>query len=279
MGVGAGSVDYLIATSYLHPIHAGVYGVGHGLVTLHGRWSAAVLACGAGAVLSHRDAAQLWGIYSSRRRAIDVTAPGRSRHRSQLITVHRPRSLDARDVTTRQAIPVTTVPRTLLDVAEVLRPHQLRRAWDESQRLDLFDLTAIRELIRRSPGRHGLKPLTRLINEHLDAPLTKEELEARFADIVRDFDLPRPIYNAALLGYEIDALYEDERIAIELDSFEFHGKSRAQHERDRVKQLDLQLAGYTVIRVTWRMLNDPARTAAQIQNLLSARQVASVAPA
>jgi very-short-patch-repair endonuclease len=278
-GIPRGSIRKRLATGRLYLIHPGVYAVGHPDITLRGLWRAAVLACGPGAVLSHRDAAHLWGIRESHRRPIDVTAPGRSRHVSERITVHRPRALDPRDVTCKDGIPVTIVPRTLLDCAEVLKPRQLRRAWDESQRLDLFDRETIQELMDRSPGRHGLRPLGALMSEYLDAPHTREELEARFADMVRDFDLPRPIYNAALLGYEIDALYEEERIAIELDGFEFHGKSRAQHERDRVKQLDLQLAGYTVVRLTWRMLNDPARAAAQIQNLLSACQVASVAPA
>jgi Protein of unknown function (DUF559) len=278
IGVGVGAIEHLIATAYLHQVHRGVYAVGHRTLDLRGVWMAAVLACGARAVLSHRDAAELWGFYKTRRRAIDVTAPGRSRHRSERITVHRPRSLDPRDVAVRDGIAVTTVARTLLDLAEVVRPHQLRRAWEEAQRLDLLDLNAVIDIMNRSPGRRGLKPLRALVAEQLDAPATKEELEARFADVVREFGLPQPIYNASLLRYVVDALYPEAKLAIELDSFEFHGKSRAQHERDRVKQLHLQLAGYTVVRLTWRMLTDPARTAAQIQNLLSARQVASVAP-
>jgi very-short-patch-repair endonuclease len=278
-GIPRGSIRKRLATGRLYLLHHAVYAVGHPEVSLHGHWRAAVLACGAGAVLSHRDGAELFGIYKGYRRAIDVTAPGRSRHRSERITVHRPRTLHDDDVTEREGIPVTTVARTLLDLAEVVPERRLRRAWDEAQRLDLFDLNAIEHTLGRARGRRGLKPLIKLVKEQLDAPHTKEELEACFADFIRDFRLPKPLYNAALLGYEIDALYATERIAIELDSFEFHGKTKAQHERDRRKQLDLQLAGYTVVRLTWRMLkDDPAKLAAEIQNLLKARQVASVAP-
>jgi hypothetical protein len=279
IGVGRGSIAHWLRIGRLYLLHPGVYAVGHPEVSLHGRWRAAVLACGPGAALSHRDAGELDGFYSSRRRAIDVTAPGRSRHKSALITVHRPRTLHPDDVTTKDGIPVTTVARTLLDLAEVLKPHQLRRAWNESQRLELFDLKAIRATMARGVGRRGLKPLAALVSEQLDAPATKEQFQARFDDeVVRPFGLERPIYGAPLLGYEIDALYPRERLAIELDSFEFHGRSRAAHERDRVKQLDLQLAGYTVVRLTWSMLNEPAVVATRIQNFLSARQVASVAP-
>lgn len=279
LGVSRSAIKKRLATGRLYQIHAGVYAVGHPEISLHGRWRAAVLACGAGAVLSHRDAAQLWGFYESLRRPIDVTAPGRSRHVSKLITVHRPRTLHDDDVTEHQHIPVTTVARTLLDVAEVLRPHQLRRSWNECQRLDLFDLSAIYETMARARGRRGLKPLKLLVAEQLDAPETKEQFQRRLHDeVVRPFNLKRPEYGAALLGYEIDALYREERVAIELDSFEFHGKTRAAHDHDRVKQLDLQLAGYLPLRLTWSMLNDPATVAARIQNFLSARQVASVAP-
>jgi hypothetical protein len=268
LGVGVGAIKYWLQVGRLHQLYRGVYAVGHPRIDLHGRWHAAVLACGANAVLSHRDAAHLWGLRPSARRAIDVTAPGRSRHNRDRISIHRPRSLHRDDVTAHQRIPVTTVPRTLLDLAEVLQPRQLRRAYEESQRLELFDRTAIESVLARSPGRRGIKPLTALLDERGDAPHTKRELEALFYDMCREYGIPLPQVNVALLGYEVDAFWPTERVVVELDSWEFH-KTPARHERDRVKQIELQLAGYEVVRVTWKMLQDPARLSAQLLTLLA----------
>jgi very-short-patch-repair endonuclease len=268
LGVGRGSIAKRVARGHLHPIYRGVYAVGHADLTLHGRWRAAVLSCGPHAVLSHRDAAHLWDFRRSARRAIDVTAPGRSRHLRDGITIHRPRALHRDDVTTHERIPVTTIARTLLDLAEVLTPRQLRRAYEEAQRSDRFDLRAIQATMARAHGRRGLKPLGVLAAEQLDAPATKRELEARFYDVLREFGLPMPHFNAALHGYEVDALWPEQRIVVELDSYEFHGKSRARHDRDRVKQVHLQLKGYRVLPYTWRMLSDPAAAAAQLRTFL-----------
>jgi hypothetical protein len=269
LGLGQSLIDHWVHNGRLYLIHAGVYAVGHRRLDRHGRWRAAVLACGPGAVLSHRDAAHLWGFRRSARRDIDVTALGRTRHRRRGLTVHRPRSLHEDDVIMREGIPVTTVPRTLLDLAEVIRPQQLRRAFEESQRLELFDLSTMHALLGRSRGRRGVKPLNVLLAEEADAPTTKEELEYRFADFIRDFGLPQPIYNATVAGYEVDTYWPDLDRIVELHSFEFHGKTHAQHERDSRKWLDLQLAGYVVTRVTWRMLNDPERLAEQLRAFLA----------
>jgi hypothetical protein len=269
LGMPATLIDHRVRDGLLHAHHPAVYSVGHGYLDLYGRWWAGVLACGPGSALSHRDGAYFWGFRRSARRDIDVTAVGRTRHKQRGLTVHRPRSLDPRDVTTVDGLPVTTVPRTLLDLADVLHPRQLRRAFDETQRLDLFDATSLHELLARSPGRRGLRPLGALLAEHEDAPATREELEARFADFIKQARLPRPIYNASVNGYEVDAYWPLLRRIVELHSFEFHGKSRAQHERDSEKWLKLQLAGHVVTRVTWRMLGDPATLAAQLRAFLA----------
>jgi very-short-patch-repair endonuclease len=268
-GIPRGSIRTRLRTGRLHLLYPGVYAVGHPAISLHGRWLAAALACGPYGVLSHRDGGALYCIHSSARRAIDVTAPGRSRHLRTGITIHRPRSLHPDDVTLVEQIPVTTVARTLLDLAEVVRFRQLRRAFEESHRLGLFDLTAMNATLARAHGRRGRRPLSLLVAEATDPPPTRSEMEDRLNDIIRDFNLKRPAFNAGLLGWEVDALWPDECVVVELDSFEFHGKTRAQHERDRRKQLDLQLRGYTVIRLTWSMLQEPATVAAQLEVLLA----------
>jgi very-short-patch-repair endonuclease len=269
-GIPRGAIRARIRTGHLLVLFSRVYAVGHLNLTLRGRWRAAVLSCGPGACLSHRDAGAFYRFRPSSRRRIDVTAPGRSRHNRPGIDIHRPRSLHPDDVTIEDGIPITTPARTLLDLAEVVSPRQLRRAWDESQRLGLFDRHAILATCARAHGRRGLKQIRALLAEEMDVTHTKSEMQSLFDDVFRAFpNLKRPVQNTLLHGREVDGFYPDEKIAIELDSYEFHGKTHRQHERDREKQLFLQRRGYTVVRLTWKMLQDPAQVAADLTELLS----------
>jgi very-short-patch-repair endonuclease len=268
MGYGRGAIDHRLAIGRLHLLYPGVYAVGHADVSLHGRWRAAVLACGAGAVLSHRDAAHLHGFRQSARSAIDVTTAARGRHGPKGITIHRVRFLHPADVTQVQRIPVTTVARTLLDNAEVLNARQFRRAFEESERHRLFDLHAVEALCARSPGRRGLKPLGQLLGERLEPAPSRTEIEHVFFDICRASGIKLPLMNAALLGYVIDALWPEERVAVELDSYEFH-RTRADLERDHQRQVALAVAGYRVLRFTWRMVTrEPEAVAAAVRAVL-----------
>jgi hypothetical protein len=227
---------------------------------------AAVLAHGPGAVLSHRSAAALWELRPSAR--VEVTAE-RSRVGLAGIVVHRARTLDPRDAAIRDGIPVTAVARTLLDLAEVLRPRQLERAVDEAERLRMFDLNAIQSLCRRSPGRHGLRPLIALLGETFDAPpATKSELERMFFGLCRDGGLPLPVANAWVAGVEVDAHWPGTDLVVELDGYAFH-RTRGAFERDHARDLRLQLAGYRVLRLTYGQLTgERAEVTATIRALL-----------
>lgn len=231
---------------------------------------AAVLACGPTALLSHRSAAALWGLRPSLGTRVDVTAPGRSRHRQAGIVLHRVRDLHRDDRTQRRGIPVTTVPRVLLDLAEVLRSRELERALEEADRLRILDVRALERLCWRSPGRRGLRPLGELLTEHrLPAPRTRSELERRFLDLCRDARLPRPVVNVVVAGFEVDAVWIGARVVVELDGYAFH-RTRAAFERDRVRDTALQLAGYRVLRVTHRRLEaEPAAVTEAVRSLLA----------
>jgi very-short-patch-repair endonuclease len=270
MGFGRGAIRNDVADGRLHRVHAGVYAVGHAAVGGQGRLIAAVLACGPAAVLSHRSAGGIWELRQGSQTAVDVTVPGRTRHRRPGITLHRVRALHPDDHTTRQGIPTTTVARTLLDLAEVLNPRQLERTLEQAERQRLLDITAIEQLMSRSPGRHGLKPLkTLLLNAAVDlAPETRSTLERAFLDLCKAHHLPRPQINVAFAGYEVDALWPDHRLVVELDGRAFHS-TRAAFERDRVRDADLQLAGYRVIRVTYRRFTtDSAGVARTLRALM-----------
>lgn len=268
LGLGRGAIQHRIGAGRLHPIHRGVYAVGHSTITLRGRWLAAVLASGRGAALSHRDAAALWGLRPSSRAPIDVTA-GRSRHAHPGVCLHRSRGLAPEDMVRREGIPITAVGRTLLDLAELLPPEDVERAFEEADRRGLLDLRTLEGLCRRSRGRHGLRTLARLLaNERLPTPTTRSELERRFLELCRMAGLPPPAVNVMVAGFEVDSVWLDRRLVVELDGYAFHRTQRA-FERDRARDAALQVEGYRVIRVTDRRLEtQPAALVHEVRSLL-----------
>lgn len=256
LGFTRSAVKRRVAAGRLHRIHQGVYAVGHSSLSSNGKLMAAVLAGGPGAVLSHRHAAELWGLHKTSRRAIDVTTT-RDVDQRPGIAPHCVKRLDPAERKVRNGIPVTSVARTLLDLAEVVPRRQLERAVDEAERRRLFDLKQIEAVVARNPGRRGLKPLRSVIENASEPPATRTELEHRFADFCHENDLPRPAFNVTVEGYEVDAAWLDAKVIVELDSWTFHG-GREAFETDRERDTALQLARYRVIRVTWRRLTKHA---------------------
>jgi hypothetical protein len=245
------AVDHLIATGRLHSIHRGVYAVGHGRLTARGGAMAAVLACGPGAVLSHRSAAWLWNLLSDGRRVTDVTAPGTRRSHGSL-RIHRARRLVPEDSGVIDGIPVTSLARTLLDVAESETPRLLRRAFEQAERLQIIDLRPIQGLLERTRGHRGAKPLTALIAEG-ERPIheTRSGIEEAFPEFCRDNDLPEPAMNVMVAGHCVDAYWSVYNVAAEIDTHRYH-HTRADVERDIQRDLDLKLAEVELIRIPER---------------------------
>lgn len=270
LGFGRGAIEHRLAVGRLHRIHRSVYAVGHSIIGTRGCWMAAVLACGPGAVLSHRDAGHLWGVRQSARTEIDVTAyTGRHGNRSG-ITLHRVRKLHPDDRTQSDGIPVTSVSRTLLDLAGVLNPRQLERALDEAERLRLFDLRAVERLLERSRGRRGVRRLSEVLALRRLPLDTRLELERRFVEFCRDAGVPAPAVNAVIEGYTVDAVWPAARLVVELDSYAFH-HTRKSFETDRARDAALQVAGFRVLRLTHRRLEaEPAEIARELRSLLTA---------
>lgn len=270
LGFGPGAIQYRLDTGRLHRIHPGVYAVGRPSLTREGHWMAAVLAGGPGALLSHLSAAALWGLLRDHRRKIDVTAPGRRRHSRGELVVHNVRRLHADDGDRLEGIRLTSVARTLLDLAEVVSPRRLARAIDEAERLGLFDLRAVDELCARSRGRRGLRALRRAIAGYRPMPaFTRSELERRFVEICDRAGLRRPAMNLFVAGYEVDAIWPDRNLAVEVDSYEFH-RTRAAFEADRARDAALQRQGIRVLRVIdRRLVEDPGGVAVDLRALHS----------
>jgi len=247
-GVGRGAIARRVADGRLRPLHRGVFLVG----PLKDAWTdamAAVLACGPGAAVSHHAAAAIWGFRPSWHGPIDVTTTRQLRPRRG-IRLHRTRRHEA---TRRYGVPVTTPRRTLVDLAVHLDDRTLARAIEEARLLRLTTPADLASLNARSSGRRGAKRLAATLAAANEPRLTRSEAERRFLDIVRAARLPAPETNVRVAGYEVDFLWREQRLVVEVDGFAYHS-SRAAFERDRRKDADLQAAGLRVIRVTYRQI-------------------------
>jgi very-short-patch-repair endonuclease len=271
LGMGRRAIGNRLARGRLHAVHRGVYAVGHRRLTAHGRWSAAVLAAGAGAALSHRSAGFLWGMLRSAPGVVEVTVPRRVRVRSAILP-HRA-SIRVDEVTSRDGIPVTTVPRTLLDLAGVLARHRLERAMEEVEARRLTDPLALSDLIVRHPRRRGAATIKAILAAaDMGSMPTRSELEDRFLDFLERHRLPRPHVNASLkIGgrwVECDCMWRESRLIVELDGRSTHETAVA-FERDRERDRVLSADGWRVVRVTWRQLHfDEDRLAIDLHRLL-----------
>lgn len=269
-GFSSERIKGLVGRGHLHPLHRGVYAVGHARISPEGRWLAAVLACGAGAVLSHGPAGQLQGIIPRRERfALHVSIIGGGDRGPRGVVCHRPRRLEPRDTTTRNRIPVTTVTRTVWDLATVLTPLRTRRAFEQAERLGL-DRERLRSLLEASPGRKGAAVIRGLLAEPiLPLAATRSRLEEIVMEACRDHSLPVPASNVPLLGYEVDCLWPDARFVVEADGGDH--LSRRQRDSDNERDAVLARAGYLVRRYSWAALEDRAAVAAEIAAILGER--------
>ncbi|MGI8461980.1 MAG: DUF559 domain-containing protein [Solirubrobacterales bacterium] len=268
LGFSRDQVKYRLALGRLHRIHPGVYAVGRRRLTREGVWLAAVRACGPGALLGYRSAGAKYGTVADLSNGTEILTTA-SRHSQERILVHRTRSLHPDDRMNLDGIPITSWARTMLDLADVLTPDRLERALDESEYLRLFDLNALHAAIERSPGRRGRKTLCALLAKWDHASPTRSDLEDRFLELCADHGLPKPHTNTTVCGFDVDALFADRKLIVELDGAAAH-RTRSRFESDRVRDAKLQIAGYRVVRITWRRLRDePAEVAADLRALLA----------
>jgi hypothetical protein len=204
------------------------------------------------------------------RGGIDVTAPGGRQFRPGRlgIRLHRCRFHEPPERTHRARIPVTSVARTLFDLAEAVDFERLEKAWEEADRLKLLRLGEVERVCERGRGRRSLRPIRRLLAAANAAETVRSPLEERFLSFCRAFGIPAPATNVHVLDHEVDCLWPAAKLIAELDSWEFHAH-RSAFERDRARDPKLLLAGYRTIRVTHRRLDREAdELAAEIEGLL-----------
>jgi predicted transcriptional regulator of viral defense system len=261
-GLPETTIRYRVEVGRLHRIHQTVYAlVPRELLSRDGRFIGAVFACGPEAALSHRSAAVLHELMRSDRAKIDVTIPQRSPRCHPGIDIHRSTTLAPGDITVVNGIRVTTIARTLLDLAQVVRHRPLERACDQAEILEVLDLRALNDQIERNKSRPAARRLKGVLEEHyIGATPTWSELEERFLSLCRGAGIPQPEVNVWIdpgdddpSAIRADFVWRDQRLVVETDGHGTHS-TRQSFEHDRRRDQRLIVAGWRVIRTTWRQI-------------------------
>lgn len=239
----------------LHRIHRGVFLVGHAVEVPGARKLAGVLACGEGALVSHRSAAVLWGLTVGPGAEVEVSVVARNCRPRPGLRVHRLSRLDVRDCAAKDGIPVTSPARTLVDLAASAPPEELERAVAEARARRLVTERQVADALDRAGNRAGVAALRAILRHQGGPRLTRSEAERRLLRLIRAAQLPKPASNSRVAGFEVDFMWPEVRLIVEVDGFAYHGHRRA-FERDRRRDMLLRDAGYEVIRVTWRQIVD-----------------------
>jgi predicted transcriptional regulator of viral defense system len=248
-GVSGSAIARWVAAGRLHRVHPAVYAVGHSALSLDARLLAALHYAGPDPLLSHTTAGWVWSLIDAAPKRIHVTVPGRRRS-LPAVRIHRSQAQAAG----RRGLPVTTVARTLLDLAAVLPAHQVRRALAEADYRRLLDPDELDAVLGR--GRRGSASLRRAFRSHQPRlAATLSVLEERFLALCEGGRLPLPEVNAKVAGLMVDALWRDHGVVVELDGHAAHG-TRAAIERDRDREIALRTAGFHVLRYTWSQITE-----------------------
>jgi very-short-patch-repair endonuclease len=265
-GLDDSAIRKRVARGALHRVHRGVYAVGHVALSRDGRFLAAVLGAGEGAALSHLAAAELRRVWRLHASVIDVVGPAR-RRLGPSVRVHACRNLDPRAVTRFRGIPVTTIPRLLVDLSDVLPAHELANVIHEAAFRGWFNERAMRDAMARANGRHNLHVLEAALHLRATGSAgTRSGPEIAFLSLLQAAGLPQPRVNTHLRGHEVDFHWPDARLAVEVDG-PGHHRPRTKREdalRDRV----LREAGYEVLRFTDA---DLRKRSATVASALAAR--------
>jgi hypothetical protein len=268
IGVRREAINYRVKHGRLHRIHRGVYAVGRPPTTPLERAAAAVLACGDRAALSHGSAMTLWGFWKRWDQPFEVSLVGDRRPRG--IKIHRPAGLLRRDIATQLGVRVTSPARTLLDAAPRMRGRSLTRAVNDGRRGNLITVGDLADVVARFPAHPG----TPLLAPHAGVTHnpTRSDFEDRFPAFCERFGLPTPEINATVAGFEVDAYFEEQRVIVELDGWDFH-RDRGAFESDRERDAATLALGIATVRITWERFRDqPQREADRLLRILEMRR-------
>lgn len=279
IGIGSGLIEHSLKVGRLVPVFRGVYAVGRPIGSHRSAWMAASLAGGPTCVVSGATSAAVWGFMKpssrlevSRVEAHSLTMEGLTAHHDRLrLTGHRSGLLPA-ERTYRGPIPVMSVAGTLVQLAGSLEEKDLRRAFIEASRCGLVGRGTLHKCVEIGSGYKGAAALRELIDQwHPGLTRTRSVLEGEFLLLCSRSGIEAPEVNVRLCGLEVDCLWRQERVIVELDGRAFHGDGFS-FERDRIRQNTLVKAGYLVFRWTWKMVVDePAEPVRDLKDALDAR--------
>ncbi|MGH2915596.1 MAG: type IV toxin-antitoxin system AbiEi family antitoxin domain-containing protein [Solirubrobacteraceae bacterium] len=265
IGMAGQEIAWRTRRGRLYRVHRGVYAVGRPPSTPLERAAAAVLACGEHAALSHFAALALWGLAARWPRSFEVTVTCGD-PRPSGIRVHRCPGLAPHDVRVQLGIRATSPARAILESAPALAPRQLTRLVNDALLTPHLTPARLADVVARFPNRRGATLLAPFVR-HSDGP-TRSEMEDRFLALCERHGLPRPRIGARVAGHEVDALFEQQRLIVELDGWRFH-RERASFQSDRARDIDTLLAGHRTARLTWdRLTGEEGAVAAQLRALL-----------
>jgi hypothetical protein len=265
--MSAGSIARAVARRSLVRLFSGVYAVGHGSLQVEGRLLAALFYAGPGAALSHTTAGWWWGALDVAPRVVHLSAPvGRAPVAG--LRIHDPRKVER---VVHNRLPVTPVPRTLLDLAATVTFDDVRRAVAEADHQSVLEPTAVRAVL--GPGRPGSAALRRALALHLpELARAASVLEERFLLLVEAAALPMPEVNVGVGRFKVDALWRAEHVIVELDGHRTHAEPAAA-ERDRQRDLELRRAGFVILRYTWQQVTrQPELVTADLRAELARRR-------
>ena len=274
LGFSKSAIGRAARSRRLVRVHQGVYAVGHGALPRRGRCLAAVLACGERAVLSHGAAAWLWGLLPRFPAEVDVTVAGGGGGRHAGVSVHRSSIPEEAERGILVAIPITSLERTLLDVAATRSKWDLDTAIERAERRAMLDIGAVDAALRRRSGTRGAGRLRVATDPYRDPAFSRARSERLFLAMTKAAGLPRPAVNTWVGKWEIDAYWEAERFAVEVDGWEAHGTRKA-FEDDHLRWEEMKLAGIEVVPISARRVERrPAEVGRSLRTLLDRRRQA-----
>jgi very-short-patch-repair endonuclease len=253
-GVGRGAISHRLKTGAMHSRHRGVYLVGHAPPTPVGKARAAALACGEDAVASHRSAAEVWRLLAPADNDADITVVGHGAHPHAGIKIHRVRSIHRSELRDFRGLPVTSPARTICDLAATEPLNEVEYALQEARVRRMVSDSELLAVIARAPTRKGGKTIRRLLATDIDG-YTRSKAERLMRSLLHAAALSQPQANAYLHGHLVDFVWPEQRLVVEIDGYGTHG-DRTAFERDRLRDQMLVAAGYRVVRITWRQLNE-----------------------
>jgi very-short-patch-repair endonuclease len=267
LGITRGSYEHRVGSGALRRVFPSVLCLVDPLLEPWAVETAALLYAGVNAVLSHQTAAALWRL-TSIPSFVAITMAGRHARSQPGLKIHEVKALDIRDVIIHNGFPVTTPARTLIDCAT---NGNIDRLLNEARVLELVTDGALTAAMARCPGRKGTGPLRRLLSDRYERGYSRSDAERRLRRLIKAGGLDPPTYNTYVLTFQVDAVWPQQRVVVEVDGYRFHGHREA-FERDRKRDQTLIGAGYLVVRTTWRQLvQEPMAVAVAIAKALTLR--------